>query len=94
MGKTLFVKYAAGISEDKYNMFPVYINNEGTSTIDELITKLLDKLFNEFNKTSKGKEFISSFFNHFEGFTFGGIGFTFRDQPEIVINEFHFGFIC
>ena len=60
--------------------------NEGTNTINELIIKLLDKLFKEFNKTTKGKEIINSFYKHFEGFNFGGFGFTFRQQPEIVIN--------
>ena len=86
MGKTSFVKYVARVAEDEYNMFPVYINNEGTNTIDELITKLLDKLFNEFKKTNKGIEFIDSFFNRFEGISFSGVDFTFRQQPEIVVN--------
>lgn len=86
MGKTSFVKYVAKIAEDEYNMFPVYINNEGTNTIDELITKLLDKLFNEFNKTNKGIEFIDSFFSRFEGINVNGVGFTFRQQPDIVVN--------
>lgn len=86
MGKTSFIKYIANIAEDEYNMFPVYINNEGTKTIDELITKLLDKLFNEFNKTVNGKKWIDSFFNRFQGFSFNGFGFTFREQPEIIIN--------
>lgn len=86
MGKTSFVKYVARVAEDEYNMFPVYINNEGTNTIDELITKLLDKLFKEFKKTNKGIEFIDSFFSRFEGINVKGVGFTFRQQPEIVVN--------
>jgi len=86
MGKTSFVRYVARIAEEDYNMFPVYINNEGTNTINELITKLLDKLFKDFNKTNTGNEFIDSFFNHFNGINFGGLSFTFRQQPEIVEN--------
>ena len=86
MGKTSFVRYVSEIAEDEYNMFPVYVNNEGTNTILELITKLCDKLFKEFKKTSWGRSFIEVFFNRIEGIKISEFGFKFRDHPEIAEN--------
>ena len=86
MGKTSFVKYVAKITEYKYNMFPVYSNNKRTNTIDELITKLLDKLFMEFKKTNKMIEFINFFFSRFEGTGIKSADFTFEQHPEIAVN--------
>ena len=86
MGKTSFVKYVAKIAEYKYNMFPVYSNNKRTNTINELITKLLDKLFMEFKKTNKMIEFINFFFSRFEGTGIKSADFTFEQHPEIAVN--------
>lgn len=84
MGKTSFVKYVAQIAKNDYGMFPVYINNEGTNTIIELITKLLEILFKEFKKYNKGINFLNSFFNRFDELNVGKFGVKFRDNPEIV----------
>jgi len=84
MGKTSFIRHVSYIAEEKYNMFPVYINNEGTNTIDELIAKLLEKLFREFKKSKSGRDYINSFLNRFESVNIGSFGFKFKDQGEIV----------
>ena len=86
MGKTSFVNYISNIARDEFGMFPVYVNNQGTDTIDELIRKLLDKLFLEFNKTKWGRNIIKIFFDHFNKINFLGLGFEFKNMPEIVVN--------
>ena len=86
MGKTSFINYISNIANEKYDMFSIYVNNEGTNTIDELISKLLDKLFKEFNKTNWGRKIINNFFKHFDKIDIWGLGFEFRQQPEIVSN--------
>ena len=86
MGKTSFIQYVANIAEKEYDMITIYINNEGSNTIEDLISNLLDTLFKEFDKTSWGKNIIDSFSKRFSGFNFGGFGFTFHEQPDIVNN--------
>ena len=86
MGKTSFVKHVGHLAEDMYDMVYIYINNEGTNTITELITNLLDVLFKEFNKKSWGQKIIKSFFNHFQEIDIQGFGFKFKDEVEIVDN--------
>lgn len=86
MGKTSFIQYVASIVEKDYDMIPIYINNEGSNTIDELIANLLEILFKEFDKTLWGQNIIDSFCNRFSGINFGGFGITFNDKPEVVRN--------
>ena len=86
MGKTSFIQYVASIVEKEYNMIPIYINNEGSNTIDDLITNLLDRLVKDFDKTFWGKKIIDLLSYNFEGINIGGFGFTFKKNPEIVSN--------
>ena len=78
-GKTSFIRHVAEIAEDKYNMFPIYVNNKGANNIYKLISNLCKKLFEEFEKTPWGKKFIDNFFKHFEK-----EGLKFKDHSEIV----------
>ena len=86
MGKTSFIQYVASIVEKDYNMIPIYINNEGSNTIEDLIANLLEILFKEFDKTSWGQKIIENFTNRFSGLSFGGFGITFNEKSEIVSN--------
>ena len=81
MGKTSFIQYVASIVEKDYNMIPIYINNEGSNTINDLIANLLEILFKEFDKTSWGQKIIDNFSDRF-----GGFGITFNEKPEIISN--------
>ena len=63
MGKTSFIRYVASIAKKDYNMIPVYINNDGSNTIEDLIINLIESLFKEFDKTSNGRKIINSFLN-------------------------------
>ena len=56
MGKTSFVKFVARQAEDNFQMITVYLNNEGGTTLDELIMRLLEALFREIYKESWGKK--------------------------------------
>ena len=86
MGKTSFVQYVANIAEKDYDFIPIYINNEGSNTIDDLIANLLEVLFKEFDKTSWGQKIIDNFCNRFGGVNFGGFGISFNEKTEIVRN--------
>ena len=77
MGKTSFIKYVGNSAEEKYDMIPIYINNEGTNTIHELIQKLLDKLFKKFNKESWGQKFVKTFVNYFDEINIADFNFKF-----------------
>ena len=89
MGKTSFANHVGHLAEDKYNMVYIYINNEGTNTINELISNLLEVLLKEFYKKSWGQKIIKSFFDHFQEIDIKGFGFKFKDQPDIVDNIKH-----
>ena len=93
MGKTSFIQYVASIVEKEYNMIPIYFNNEGSNTIDDLITNLLDILVKDFDKTFWGKKIIDLLSNIFEGINIGGFGFTFEKNPEIVSMVFYLTFV-
>ena len=82
MGKTSFASYVGSIAYEKFNLFPIYVNNEGTNTIDDLIGKLLEKLVKEFNKTNNVRKFINDFFKRIVNNSFG----NFIIVKYIIIN--------
>ena len=86
MGKTSFVKHVGHLAEDRYDMVYVYINNEGTNTISELIGNLLEVLLKEFSKKRWGQKIVENFSKHFQEIDIKGFGFKFKDKPEIVEN--------
>ena len=86
MGKTSFVQYVANMAEKEYGMIPIYINNEGSNTINDLIANLLEVLFKEFDKTTWGQKIIDDFCSRFGGVNFGGFGISFNEKTEIVRN--------
>ncbi|MBR6024925.1 MAG: orc1/cdc6 family replication initiation protein [Methanobrevibacter sp.] len=86
MGKTSFVKYIGSLAEDNYQMVHIYVNNEGTNTIDELIQNLVEKMFKEFNKETWGQKIISSFVDNIDEINIKGFGISLKNKPELVAN--------
>ena len=86
MGKTSFVKYIGSLAEDNYQMAHIYVNNEGTNTIDELIQNLVEKMFKEFNKETWGKKIINSFVDNLDEINIKGVGISLKNKPELVGN--------
>lgn len=86
MGKTSFVRYVARQAEDNFKMIPVYMRNEGGTTTEELIRRLLEALFREINKESWGEKVIKLFVDNIKEIKLGGTGFSLKDHPEIVEN--------
>ena len=58
MGKTSFVKFVGNKVEEDFQMLPIYLNNEGKDSIEDLIQLILETIFKEFDKTKKGKQII------------------------------------
>ena len=86
MGKTSFVKFVARQAEDNFQMITVYLNNEGGTTLDELIMRLLEALFREIYKESWGEKVIKLFVDNIKEIKLGGSGFSLKDNPKIVEN--------
>lgn len=86
MGKTSFVKYIGNFAEDNYQMIHIYVNNEGSNTLDELIQNLVEKMFKEFNKETWGKKIINSFVDNIDEINIKGVGISLKNKPELVGN--------
>ena len=86
MGKTSFVKYIGNFAEDNYQMVHIYVNNEGSNTLDELIQNLVEKMFKEFNKETWGKKIINSFVDNIDEINIKGVGISLKNKPELVGN--------
>lgn len=86
MGKTSFVKYIGSLAEDNYQMAHIYVNNEGTNTIDELIQNLVEKMFKEFNKEIWGKKIINSFVDNIDEIYIKCVGISLKNKPNLVEN--------
>lgn len=86
MGKTSFVKYIGNFAEDNYQMVHIYVNNEGSNTLDELIQNLVEKMFKEFNKETWGKKIINSFVDNLDEINIKGVGISLKNKPELVGN--------
>lgn len=66
VGKTSFIRNVAGIARNIFDMLPVYVSIKGVNTVDDMIEKVFEGIFREFNKTDWGKRFTDSFFSQFE----------------------------
>lgn len=86
MGKTSFVKYIGNFAEDNYQMVHIYVNNEGSNTLDKLIQNLVEKMFKEFNKETWGKKIINSFVDNIDEINIKGVGISLKNKPELVGN--------
>ena len=86
MGKTSFVKYIGNFAEDNYQMVHIYVNNEGSNTLDDLIQNLVEKMFKEFNKETWGKKIINSFVDNIDEINIKGVGISLKNKPDLVGN--------
>ena len=86
MGKTSFIQYVSRIAEDYFQMIPIQLNNNDSSTVEELILKLIEKLSDEFDKGYWGKNFIEGFLKRINEIKINGSGFSLEKQ-ETLINE-------
>lgn len=86
MGKTSFVKYIGSLAEDNYQMVHIYVNNEGTNTLEDLIQNLVEKMFKEFNKETWGRKIINSFVNNIDEINIKGVGISLKNKPELITN--------
>lgn len=84
MGKTSFVKFVGNKVEEEFQMLPIYLNNEGKDSIEDLIQLILETLFKELDKTKKGKKIIEKFFNSINEIKLPGIGISLEHKPEFV----------
>ena len=83
MTKTSFIQYVASIAKKEFNMIPIYINNKGSNTIDDLIINLLEVLFKEFDNTSWGRKIIDTFSSNFQGFNFATFDLTLNEKSQL-----------
>lgn len=86
MGKTSFVKYIGNFAEDNYQMVHIYVNNEGSNTLDDLIQNLVEKMFKEFNKETWGKKIINSFVDNIDEINIKGVGISLKNKQDLVGN--------
>lgn len=83
MGKTSFVQYVSRIAEDNFQMIPIHFNNNGGSSVEELILKLIEKLSDEFDKGYWGKNFIG-FLKRINDIKIAGNGFSLEKQESLI----------
>ena len=86
MGKTSFVKYVSNKVEEDFHMLPIYLNNEGRNSIDDLIQLILETIFKELDKTKKGRKIIEKFFTSINEIKLPGIGISLKNKPDFVQN--------
>ena len=84
MGKTSFVKYVGNKVEEEFHMLPIYLNNEGRDSIDNLIQLILETIFKELDKTKKGKMIIEKFFTSINEIKLPGIGISLENKQDFV----------
>ncbi len=84
MGKTSFVKYVGNKVEEDFHMLPIYLNNEGRDSIDDLIQLILETIFKELDKTKKGKKIIENFFTSINEIKLPGIGISLENKQDFV----------
>ena len=84
MGKTSFVKYVGNKVEEDFHMLPVYLNNEGRDSIDDLIQLILETIFKELDKTKKGKKIIEKFFTSINEIKLPGIGISLENKQDFI----------
>ena len=86
MGKTSFVKYVGNKVENDFQMLPIYLNNEGKDSVDDLIQLILETIFKELDKTKKGKVIIEKFFKSIDEIKLPGVGISLDHKPDFVKN--------
>ena len=86
MGKTSFVKYVGNKVENDFQMLPIYLNNEGIDSIEDLIQLILESIFKKLDKTKKGKKIIEKFFNSINEIKLPGVGISLDHKPDFVKN--------
>ena len=84
MGKISFMRYVASQAEDNFKMIPVYLNNEGGTTTNELIKRLLEALFAELYKESWGEKVINLFVDNIKEIKIRSSGFSLKDKDDLV----------
>lgn len=84
MGKTSFAKYVSRVAEDNFNMISIHLNNGGGTTVDELIQKLLEALFDEFDKNYLGKNLVNLFIDNVSEVKFAGTGFSLKNEKKLI----------
>ena len=62
IGKTSFVKYFANEICDKYDLTPIYVNNDGIRSLDEFIVRLIEALLKQCHE----KILVNNYLNLFQ----------------------------
>jgi DNA replication protein DnaC len=87
MGKTSFAKYIGNIVETHYQLMPIYINNDGSHSLNELIKQVIESLFNEFDKETWGEKIIKTFIDNVEELKIPGYGFKLKEKNNEMIQN-------
>ncbi|MDR3063609.1 MAG: AAA family ATPase [Methanobrevibacter sp.] len=87
MGKTSFVKYVGNLAKSEFQLIPVYINNDGSHTLNELITQIIEILSSEFDKETFKNKILRKFTNNIEELRIEGIGIKLREQNKEIIEN-------
>ena len=84
VGKTSFMRYVARQAEDTYKMIPVYLNNDGGTTTNELIKRFIEALFAELYKESWGEKVINLFVNNIGEIKNKDNSFSLKDKDGFI----------
>ena len=82
MGKTSFVKYFANEICDKYDLTPIYVNNDGIRSLDEFIVRLIEALLKQFHEKNIGEQLFKFVSKYVEGFDVNGTGVKLREYDS------------
>ena len=82
MGKSSLSSLIAFIMEKKYNMLPIIVSNDGVTTLDELITKIIESLINKISNQSWAKKIIHGFGEHVESVGYMGLNLKFHPKND------------
>ena len=86
MGKTSFVQFVSSIAEDNFQMIPIHVNNNDSTSVEELILELIKKLSEEFNKGYWGKSFVDGYLKRINEIKLGNLGISFEDNKDLIID--------
>lgn len=82
MDKSSSSSLIAFIIEKKYNMLPIIVSNGGVTTLDELITKIIESLINKISNQSWAKKIIHGFGEYVESVGYMGLNLKFHPKND------------
>ena len=87
MGKTSFARFIAKEVENQFQITSIYINNDGNSSLELLVTKIMEETLAKYNIKGIGSKIKDIFLTYVESVNYNGSGITFRQNNHDLVNS-------